>query len=241
MPTRRATLLTVAVVLASLSLAACSDNDTDDATSTSPTSAVPPTTSASSATTTSPATAAEQPETAVWPFASGTTRFSDPVAVASSFATDYLGFVDPVVGTFQEGDSRSGEVEIRPRADGPATTVFVRQLTDDDSWWVLGCAAPSIELTEPGALVAISSPVTLSGQSTAFEANVNVEIRQDESIAPLAQDFVMGGSMGEMGPFSKAIAFDPPTAPAGAVVLRTFSMEDGATDEAAVLRVAFAP
>ena len=218
-----------ALVAVGLLLAGCGSDD-DKATTT--------TTEVTTVTTAPPAT--EQPDTAVWPFASGTTRFDDPVAAASSFAVDYLGFLDPVIGEFQGGDSRSGEVAIRPTSDGPVTTVFVRMVTSDDSWWVLGAATANLQLESPDALAAISSPVTLSGQSTAFEATVNVEIRQDDTTDPLAEDIVMGGSMGEMGPFSKAISYDAPQAKAGAIILKTLSAKDGTVWEAGVLRVSFA-
>lgn len=180
-----------------------------------------------------------QSETAVWPFADRAQRFDDPVAAARSFAVDYLGFVDPVLSPFQSGDSRSGEVPIRPRSDGPVTTVFVRQLGPDDNWWVLGSMSPSLLLSAPEVLSVISSPVPLAGQSTAFEATITVEIRQDGTTDPLGSTFTMGGSMGEMGPFSTTVAFDAPTAAGGAVVLETRSAEDGSLWEASVVRVAF--
>ena len=227
----------VSIAAGTAILAACGSSESSTSSSTSSTSQATTTTVASS--TTSPAPDG-QLESAVWPFVSGSTRFHDPVEAARSFAVDYLGFVAPVVGEFRSGDSRSGEVAIRPAADGPTTTVLVRQLTADDTWWVLGAATPSLQLTSPAALAAISSPVTLAGESTAFEATVNVEVRQDGTVDPLGQDFVMGGSMGEMGPFSKAVSFNVPAAQAGAIVLETRSAMDGTVWEAAVVRVGFA-
>lgn len=216
-------------------LASCGSSGSSSSTSTSTTVGAT-TTVASSTTSEAPDV---QPETAVWPFASGSNRFDDPVEAARSFAVDYVGFVDPVVGEFRSGDSRSGEVTIQPQAQGPVTTVFVRQLTADDTWWVLGAGTQSLQFTSPAALAAISSPVTLEGQSTAYEATVNVKVRQDGTVDPLGEDVVMGGSMGEMGPFSKAVSFDAPTASAGAIVLETLSAENGTVWEAAVRRVRF--
>ena len=88
-------------------------------------------------------------------------RFDDPVAAARAFAVDFVGFVDPVLGEFVQGDSRSGEVEIRPVADGPATTVFVRQLGSDGTWWVIGSATGDITLDTPAAGDEITSPVAV--------------------------------------------------------------------------------
>jgi hypothetical protein len=209
---------------------------TTAAASTTTTEATTSSTAASSTTTTAPST--EQPETAVWPFASGEQRFDDPVAAATSFAKDYLGMPAPVAGEFQQGDTRSGEVQIRPKAQGPVTTVLVRQVTSDDSWWVIGAATDSIRLDSPEALATITSPVSLSGQSTAFEATVNVEVRQDGSTTPIGKGIVMGGSNGEMGPFTGSIDFADHTADRGAIVLLTYSAEDGSVQEAGVLRVA---
>ena len=105
---------------------------------------------------------------------------------------------------------------------------------------MLGASTQNLELASPVALTSIASPVTLEGQSTAYEATVNVEVRQDGTVVPLGTNFVMGGSMGEMGPFSKAVAFDTPTATGGAIVLRTLSAENGAVWEVTVVRARFA-
>lgn len=238
------------VVAAGLLLAACGSSGGSDGattstkattTSTSSTTAAPSTSSTTAATTsTTAAPAAQQPKTAMWPFAASSTRYDDPVAAAKGFAVDFLGFVGPVVGSFQQGDTRSGEVAVRPTAKGPVTTIFVRQVTDDDTWWVLGAATANISLTSPKALDVIGAPVTVAGSSTAFEATVNLEIRADGSRDPLVQDFVMGGANGEMGPFSKEISYESPNEGAGAIVLKTLSAEDGRVWEATAVRVAFA-
>lgn len=51
----------------------------------------------------------------------------------------------------------------------------------------------------------------------------------------------MGGSMGDMGPFDSTLSFSTPSAPYGAIVLSTESMENGQVWEASVVRVHFAP
>ena len=230
-------LLAAAVIAAAVAAVLLARDDGEEA--------APPTTAPSS-TAPAPTTPTTVPSagttTAVWPFSSTANRFTDPVAAATSFAVDYLGFVDPVVGDFRQGDTRSGEIEVRPLADAPATTVFVRQLGPGDSWWVLGAATADIQLQEPAALAEVSPPVRLRGVSTAFEALVQVEIREDGAMEPLTKGYVMGGSMGEMGPFDGTFAFDrSPAADAGAVVMFTRSMADGRVWEASVVRVRFAP
>lgn len=198
---------------------------------------VPPTTSAAVTTTTS---AEAQPPTAMWPFARTPLRFSDPVTAASSFAVSYLGFSAPVVGEFQQGDTRSGEVPVRSSGTGAITTVLVRQLTNDDSWWVLGAATANIQITTPSLLTNLHSPATLRGVSTAFEAQVNVELRADQSLAAIGTGYVMGGSMGQLASFEGQIGFTETTARYGTLLMRTYSAKDGSVLEAAALRIMYA-
>ena len=139
-----------------------------------------------------------------------------------------MGFTDPIVGAFRPGDARSGEVPVQSRAQGPVTTVLVRQL--GDSWWVLGASTPNIQLTSPVALASISSPVRLQGTSTAFEATVNTQVRDDAGTQPIGTGIVMGGANGVMGPFDGTLSFSRPSTPSGAVMLLTRSPEDNSVD-----------
>ena len=240
----------VVAVLAIVAVVVFVATDDDQDVSTAVTTTLPEATTTSTLTPASPATstttgattttaAPADTDSAVWPTAGSTRRFTDPVEAATSFATDFVGFTDPVVGEFQQGDSRSGEVEVRPRATGPVTTVLVRRLGADDSWWVLGTATANIEVDDPTALMTIAEPVKLSGRARAFEGNVNVEIRQDDATAPLATGFVTGRGDGVLGPFDDDLAYPTPTATMGAVLFVTHSAEDGRVWEAAVIRIRF--
>jgi len=250
---RRPTTLIVALVVAVAVIIALvaalvwpndggDDTITDPTTTEAPTTAEPtttPTTAAPSTTTLStPAPAPGDTATAVFPDPSTSLRFDDPVAAARAFAVDFVGFTDPVIGDFAQGDSRSGEVEVRPRAEGPATTVFVRQLGTDGSWWVLGSATANITLDTPATGDTITSPVGLTGSALAFEGHVNVEVRQDGAREPIGTGFVTGGG-DMMRPFSGEVAFTAPTAEQGALVLLTYGGEDDRVLQAAVIRVAF--
>lgn len=229
----RATI--AALLVCSMVAIGCGDSSTTSeptATSTAST-----TTATATTTTTTPMTPTDS---AVWPFVDSATRFTDPVRAATEFAVNYLGFVDPVVGPYMGGDGRSGEVEVRGSKTGTAsTTVMVRQLAPADDWWVIGAATAHLQLESPAWDAAITSPVTVTGQSTAFEATVNVEVRQDGSLTPIGTDFVMGGANGTMGPFSKAITFTEPTAKRGAIVFTMPSTDGGGPLEAGVIRVQF--
>ena len=201
------------------------------------------TSTTTAATTTTSVAGVLDTSTAVWPTAASTRRFADPVAAARSFATEYLKMVSPVVGAFREGDSASGEVPIQATARGPVTTVIVRRLGTGglgtgSSWWVLGSATPNIHLTEPAALATISSPVRLRGNSRAFEATVNLSVREDDNPGALAESFTMGGSL-EMGAFDATVTYAPPKMRSGSIELYTISSESGHVSEATVIRVHF--
>jgi hypothetical protein len=183
----------------------------------------------------------EDVTTAVWPWADSTVRYTDPVEAALGFAVDYVGFIDPIVGEFRAGDPRSGEVEVRPIATFAPTVVLVRQLGTDGTWWVLGSTTENVVIERPDALESISSPLTLSGTSQAFEGTIDVEVRADGDPEPLAVTFVTGGGFDQPAPFEGAVQFENPGAGSGALVLTTSSSEDGRVLEAAVLRISFAP
>ena len=232
----------MALVAALVAVLVWPDDGEDAVTAPTTTEAPEPTaTETTTPTTESPTTAAPAPvdtSTAVFPYASGDVRYDDPVAAARGFAVDFVGFTDPLVGEFMQGDARSGEVEVRPVADGPVTTVFVRQLGDEGTWWVLGSATADITVDSPATGDTITSPVTLTGSALAFEGTVNVEVRQDGARSPIGTGFVTGGG-DVMRPFSGEIAFSTPSAERGALVLLSLSAENGQVWEAATLRVAF--
>ena len=240
--------LAVAVAVIAALVAVLVWPDDDDETSTAPTTTEEPATTAttepSTQVTEPPTTAGPSPtaavdtSTAVFPDGASGTRYDEPRAAARAFAVDFVGFTDPIIGEFMQGDSRSGEVEVRPVSNGPATTVLVRQLGTDGSWWVLGSVTANITPDTPGPGDAVTSPVTVTGTALAFEGTVNVEVRQDGTREPLGTGFVTGG--GDVArPFSGQVDFSTPTAERGALVFLTRSEQDGAVWEAAVVRVRF--
>ena len=176
-------------------------------------------------------------QSAIWPWADTDTRYDDPVRAATGFATDFLGFDDPIVGEFMAGDSRSGEIELRTFATGPATIVFLRQLTADDSWWILGAASENIVIDAPAAGDEVTSPLTVSGSASAFEGTVDVELRADGNGEPILNGFVTGSGGPEPGPYSETFEFTSPGASGGALVMLSRSPEDGSVVEASALRL----
>ena len=176
---------------------------------------------------------------ATWPTASSSLRYATPSAAALGFAKSVLHMTSPVARAFQQGDTRSGEVPIVTTANGPVTTVLVRQLASDNTWWVLGSACAAVNITLPHALSTVASPMPLSGQSTAFEAVINYSLYQDDVATPLVTGTTMGGSNGVMGPFSTTLDFTAPTHRYGVLVVYTRSAKDGSVLEASAIRVAF--
>ena len=152
---------------------------------------------------------------------------------------DYLGFIDPVVGEFQAGDSRSGEVVVAAGTVGPTTVVFVRQLTSDDTWWVLGAAGQNITVEQPEWGEVVDSPLTISGTASAFEGTVDVELRADGNGEAIYAGFVTGSGSPEPGPYEATIEFTSPRNGGGALVLLSRSPEDGRVVEASALRIFF--
>lgn len=216
--------------------------DTTDAPATteSPATTQSPETTEPAETTEPSTTGAPAPDdlrTAIWPWFDTDVRYSDPVDAAVGFATDYLGFVDPIASEFMAGDSRSGEVEIRSFDTGPATVVFLRQLTDDDSWWILGAASENITIDEPEALAEVTSPLTVSGTALAFEGTVDVQLRADGNGEPIFEGFVTGSGGPEPGPYSEVFEFTSPGETGGALVMLSLSSEDGSTLEASAMRI----
>ena len=233
--------------VASSSSAAATSPTTQPATSepppTEPPATAPPTeppATAAPTTDTATTTVPDDPtRMAIWPWTESDVRFGDPVAAAESYATEFLGFDEPVIGEFLAGDSRSGEVEIMPGTIGPTTVVLVRQLTDDDSWWILGSAAENIVLDEPEAGTIVESPLPLVGQARAFEGTVEVEIRADADAEPIEVGFVTGSGGPEPGPFDDAIEFVSPGPGGGSLVLISRSPEDDSVLEAGSIRIFF--
>lgn len=218
------------------SLSSTTGSTVPSTTSTSLTTSTAETTTTTAPSTSTTPTTSPAPATAVWPWADSGVRYTDPVEAAIGFATDYVGYENPLAGEFMQGDSRSGEVEIRAQEDGPPTVVLVRQLTADDTWWILGSVNESVVIDEPAALATIGSPVVVSGRGRAVEGVAEVQLRSDGRVAPLGRVDVVLGANDTLLPFETSISWPGASADGGAilVIART---ADGDVWEASVLRV----
>jgi hypothetical protein len=216
------------------------DDDEEPVTSqgtTSSTTTSSTTSTTEATTTTTVAFEGVDPDAPVFPDPTTSQRFEDPTALALAFVRDFIGFTDPVVGDFHQGDSRSGEVEVRAFADGAPTFVAVRQL-EDDHWYVVGASTDSIRLSTPDVGDTLTSPQPLEGQAYAFEGTVAVRLFADGVQEPIGETFVTGRGDGVLGPFSGEIEFTNDTgATHGVLVLYSESGEDGAPIEFSAIRV----
>ncbi len=228
----------VAVVVAALVLTRDDDDPVaTDGTTTTTTEETTTTTATEETTTTTVSFPGVDPDLPVFPDPTTSRRFDDPVALATAFAHDFVGFSDPVVGAFAPGDSRSGEVEVRGFADGAPTIVLVRQL-EDDTWFVISATTDSIRLATPEPGATITSPQPLTGMAYAFEGTVAVHLYVDGTQEPIADTFVTGRGDGVLGDFTGELEFEDTTgATHGVLVLTSEGGEDGAPVEASVIRV----
>jgi hypothetical protein len=88
--------------------------------------------------------------------------------------------VPPELGEFEQGDARSGEIEVFSPGEGGGTPVprgrlLLRQLGADDGWFVLAAVNDNATITSPesGAEVP-AGPLEVEGRARGFEANVVV-------------------------------------------------------------------
>lgn len=186
------------VLVLGLVLAACGS---DSATSSSSTAS----TAAPTTTTTKPVTL-EQP--AIWP--APDVVFTTPEAAATDFVKNVLG-VPPNLGEFQQGDSRSGEMEVLS-PDSPGTSVLrsvllLRQLGPDDGWFVLAAVNDHEVVTTPeSASTVAAGPLTVEGRGRGFEATVIVRaLVAGDAKRQLDQVIAMGGSAETSEPFSVSL------------------------------------
>ena len=193
-----------------------------------------PTTTTSTPVTT---TTADTTWMALWPSRTSAIRYASPSGAARAFAEHVLKMTAPVLRPFQQGDTRSGEVPLQSTPSGPVTTVLVRQLTSDDSWWVIGAIASDITIETPTALTAVTSPLRVSGRSTAYEAVVNLALYIDGSTQALATGTAMGGSMGVVGPYQTTMHYTLSHPSDGTLVVYERSAKDGSVLEASALRL----
>jgi hypothetical protein len=169
-------------------------------TSTTPTSTSTTTTAPSSTTSTTVLPAGPAPGH-VWPLGT-TSDFTTPEDAASTFLSQYLGMFDEHINaTGINGDHAIVDFFRSASGAGAMSVDLVRHA---DHWFVVGARANEIVVDTPRTYEAITNPLTVSGQSVAFEAQLGLEVRPVGSTSVVATGQAMGGST-EMQPFSTTL------------------------------------
>jgi len=240
----------MAVLLALVVIVLLAGDDDEDEVGTDTTTTAEQTTTTSDDSTTSEAPATTETTTTavrsitdqeaagvVWPDPGSATAYDTASSAVAGFAEELLGFAAPVYGELMEGDSRSGEMEVRPTADGPATLVAVRQMSDD-RWYVLFAASSEVELRTPTAGSAVDHPLEVAGLARSFEGEVRVAVYERGAVEPLGESFVTAGSGEERAPFAATVDWPVRgTGGWGVVVASTASGADGSTWAATAIPV----
>lgn len=200
-----------------VALPGCSDDSPSTApTTASPTTSTVPapsttttstttstTTTTSSTTTSSSTTAPEARQPAIWP--APTVVFDTPDAAAADFVEAVLG-VPAVLGPFEAGDARSGEMIVFSPGEGTTpverSRLLLRRLGPDDGWFVIGAVheTTTVDSPEAGSTV-VAGLVTVSGVGHGFEASVMVSAYVAGVATPLDAEHTMAGSMESPGPY----------------------------------------
>jgi hypothetical protein len=226
----------VAIVIGVVALTDDDEKVSSDGTTTTTESTTTSDTTASSSTTTTTTFEGVDLDVPVYPDPTTSQRFSDPDSAARGFAA-FAGYTHPVLGEFQQGDARSGEIELRSFAQGAPSVVLLRQL-EDDAWYVIGVSTDSIRLTTPEIGDTLTSPQPLEGQAYAYEGNVQVRLYADGVQEPIGTSHVTGRGDGVLGDFTGEIEFTNDTrATHGVLVLNGTSGEDGSPVDISAIRV----
>lgn len=194
--------LALALVLG-LGLAGCGDDDPQDA-PTATTAATTTTTDAGPAT----SIATSQDAVALWPAADVT--FTTPEAAAKDFVAKVLD-VPPTLGPFQQGDSRSGEIEVFSPGEGGGTkvkraTLVLRRLGTSNGWFVIAAGSNGVSIANLSTGDEVTpGKVTVQGQGRGFEGTLVVTgyVRGDD--VELGKVVTQGGSMADKEAYSAAL------------------------------------
>lgn len=125
-----------------------------------------------------------------------------PEEAATDFVEQVLG-VPAVLGEFQQGDQRSGEIEVfvagendQPATRWPRAVLFLRKLGPANSWFVIGAASEHVTIDTPtvGDVVA-PGRLTVEGVGRGFEATLVVEVFVPGTAEPLDQVVTFGGAL----------------------------------------------
>lgn len=152
-------------------------------------------------------TVLEQP--AMWPAAN--VVFTTPEDAATDFVETVLG-VPAALGAFQEGDSRSGEMEVFFPGEGEVKVpvqrglLLLRKLGPDNGWFVIAAPSRLAAVNVPAALAeVVAGPLTVEGLGRGFEGTVVVSAYVAGEATLVSQVVTSGGPFAEPEPFTVSL------------------------------------
>jgi hypothetical protein len=137
---------------------------------------------------------------ALWPDPSAADAPTEPVAVARSFAEDYVGLENPALGEFRQHDPDEGEVDVHRRGedgreqDAVVAVILLNQ--QGDRWVITRVTSPEVEIEEPQPGAEITSPVRIAGRGRGFEGNIPLGVSAGGRSGPARQRAGDGGRDG---------------------------------------------
>jgi hypothetical protein len=162
---------------------------------------------------------------AIWPAAD--VVFATPEGAAADFVSAVLiSEGDPVLGEFQQGDARSGEIAVlfageTGDLDPPQEmgVLLLRQIGPTDGWYVTAATSDGAVIDTPSASEEVpAGTVTVAGEGRGFEGTLVVSaFPPGDDAARFDLEIGAGGAMGDLQPYS--VELDLSLAAPGEVVV----------------------
>ncbi len=151
--------------------------------------------------------AVELDQPAIWP--ASDVVFTTPEEAAASFVTNVLG-VEPVLGDFMAGDSRSGEIQVFSPGEVEGAVLIERGLLalriigPNDGWFVIAASSQGVSIETPETLDPVAvGPLEVAGEGRGFEGTLVVTaFRAGNANVVLDQVITSGGPFELLEPYT---------------------------------------
>jgi hypothetical protein len=147
---------------------------------------------------------------AIWP--AGDVVFATPEEAAADFvAAMLISEGDPVLGDFQQGDARSGEIAVlfsgeTGDLDPPMErgVLLLRQIGPTDGWYVIAATSDGVVIETPSALDEVpAGAVTVSGVGRGYEGTLVVSaFAPGDDASTFDLQIGAGGALADLEPYS---------------------------------------
>jgi hypothetical protein len=212
-----------------------------------------PVATAATSSTTAPSVAVGAEST--WPWHAPGSAHAEPADAVAEFA-EFVGFGQGfLLGEFLQGDSRSGEIEIRPvgvDSLGPPetfsdipdllpwsrTTAFVR-LDADDQWTVIGAASDGIVVDQPTPEATVSSRLGVELTYKLASDGVWMQVWPDDSAEMLVEKDLHPSNSGifSQGAGKWSLEVPPGVAGPATAIFQSRNEVSGETDAVTTVRI----